>query len=81
MTTLNDIVDAKPYQVAPTKLAVDSEVEQRQFTVAMIQLQPNSDGPDLLQLQRGLLAEQLALVPRYCTSYSCRDGIHEQLLC
>ena len=37
MTALDHIVDAKPNQVAPAKLAVDSEIEQRQFAVAMIQ--------------------------------------------
>ena len=38
MATWNHIVDAKPNQVAPAKLAVDSEIEQRQFAVAMIEL-------------------------------------------
>ena len=65
-TALDHIVDAKPDQIAPAQLAVDGEVEQREFPGSMIQLQSNPDGPDLLQLQWGLLAEQLALVPRCC---------------
>ena len=44
-------------------------------------MRPNSDRPDLFQLQWGLLAEQLAFVPRYCTPRNRRSGIHEQLLC
>jgi len=73
-------VDAKPHQIAPTQLAVDGEVEQRKFPGSMIQLQPNSDRPDLLQLQRWLLAKQLALVPRRNTRSGIRDGIHHSLL-
>ena len=64
MTALDHIVDAKPDQIAAAQLAVDGKVEQRKFPGSMIQLQPNPDGPDLLQLQRGLLAKQLALIPR-----------------
>ena len=63
-TALDHIVNMEPDQVAPAQLAVDGEVEQREFPGSMIQLQPNPDGPDLLQLQRRLLAEQLAFVPR-----------------
>ena len=66
MTALDHIANAKPDQIAPAQFAVDSEVEQREFTGSMIQLQSNPDGPDLLQLQRGLLADQLPFVPRYC---------------
>ena len=64
MTALEHIADVKPHQVAPAQLAVDGEVEQREFPGSMIQLQSNPDGPDLLQLQRWLLADQLPFVPR-----------------
>src|SRR6476620_10262264 len=47
----------------------------------MIQLQPNPDGPDFFQFQRGLLTKQLALVPRCYAPRSGRSGIHEPLLC
>src|SRR5438046_1019626 len=47
----------------------------------MSQLQANTDSPDLSQLQRRLLPEELALVPRYCTPIGLRFGIHERLLC
>ena len=61
VTALDHIVDAKPDQVASAQLAVDGEVEQREFPGSMIQLQSNPDGPDLLQFQRGLLPEQVPL--------------------
>ena len=72
MTALDHVVDVQPYQIAPTQLAVDGEVEQRQFSRSMVQLQSNPDGPDLLQLQRWLLADQLPFVPRYYTPVSLR---------
>jgi hypothetical protein len=52
-SALDDIVDAESNQIAATQLAVDGEVEQGEFPGSMIQLQPNPDSPDLLQLQRG----------------------------
>jgi hypothetical protein len=57
--------------------AIDGEVEQSKLPDSMIELQSNPDSPDLLQLQRGLLAEQFAFVPRYCTPCGRRSGIHE----
>jgi hypothetical protein len=44
-SALDDIVDAKPDQIAPAQLAVDGEVEQCEFAGSMIQLQANPDGP------------------------------------
>jgi hypothetical protein len=79
-SALDDIVDAESHQIAASQLAVYGEVEQREFPGSMIQLQPNPDSPDLFQLQWGLLAEQLTFVPRYCTPFGLRGGIHEQLL-
>ena len=81
MNALDHITNAKPNQIASPQLAVDGEVEQREFSGSPGQLQPNPDGPDLFQLQRGLLAEQLAPVPRYCTPFGLGGGINEWLLC
>jgi hypothetical protein len=53
----------------------DGEVEQRQFTGPMFKLQANPDGPDLLQLQRGLPAEQLAFVP---TCVAAQENVSER---
>src|SRR6266699_1872280 len=65
MTALEHNANVKPHQIAPAQLAVDGEIEQREFPGSMIQLQSNPNGPDLLQLQRWLLADQLPFVPRY----------------
>ena len=67
VTALDHIVDAQRDQITPAQFAVDGEIEQGEISGAMIQLQSNSDGPDLFQLQRRLLPEELALIPRYCT--------------
>src|SRR6266700_1951695 len=84
MTAREHIANLKPHQIAPAQLAVDGEIEQREFAGSMIQLQSNPDGPDLLQLQRWLLADHLPFVPRYCTPVSpgggVGSGIHEWLL-
>ena len=58
VTALDHIVDAQRDQITPTQLAVDGKVEQCEFPGSMIQLQPNPDSPDLLQLW--LLAERCA---------------------
>ena len=70
MNALDHITNAKPDQIASAQLAVNGEVEQREFTSSMIELQSNPDGPDLLQLQRWLLADQLPFVTRYYTPVS-----------
>ena len=74
-------MDTKSNQIAPAQLAINGEVEESEFPGSMIQLQSNPDGSDLFQLQWRLLSEQLALIPRYSTSYRLSGGIHEQLLC
>src|SRR5437773_2310087 len=82
MTALDYIVDAQRDQITPAQFAVDGKVEQCEFPGSMIQLQPNPDSPDLLQLQRWLLAKQLAFVPRRnAPSGLRRRRIHESLLC
>ena len=52
VTALEDyVVDAKPDQIAPPQLAINGEVEQREFPRSMMQLQPNPDSPDRFQFQ------------------------------
>ena len=38
MSALEHIADVKSHQVAPAQLAVDGEIEQREFPGSMIQL-------------------------------------------
>ena len=70
-------MDAERDKIAAAQFAVDDEIEQREISGAMIQLQSNSDGPDLCQLQRRLLTQQFAFVPWYCTFSGFRRGIPE----
>ena len=55
-----DVVTCR-YQ-AP-KLAVDSQVEQGEFSNSLLHLQPDAQSPDVLELERRLLPNDLALVP------------------
>src|SRR5258706_14104362 len=41
MTALEHIANVKPHKVAPAPLAVDGEIEQREFPRSMIQVQSN----------------------------------------
>src|SRR5436190_17870189 len=72
-------MDAEGDEIAAAQFAVHGEIKQREIAGAMIQLQSNSDGPDLFQLQRRLLTQQFAFVPWYCTFSGLRR--HEWLLC
>src|SRR5439155_132171 len=72
-------MDAERDKIEAAQFAVDGEIEQGEFPGSMIQLQPNPDSPDLLQLW--LLAEQLAFVPRRNAPSGLCRRIHESLLC
>src|SRR5690348_5511040 len=51
-------------QSAAAQLAVDRDVEQREIAAMVFELKPDPDCPDLLRLERTLLADQPTLVPR-----------------
>jgi hypothetical protein len=51
-------------QIAAAQLAVNRQIEQCQFPLLLRHLQADPNGPDLFELQRAFLADQLALVPR-----------------
>src|SRR5438552_9820254 len=80
-TALDHIMDAQRDQITSAQFTVDGKVEQCEFPGSMIQLQPNPDSPDLFQLQRRLLAEQLAFVPWRNAPSGLRRRIQESLLC
>ena len=61
---MGNVSNVEANQVAsPQQLAVDGEIEESQLADVPSQLQPDPDGPDLLELGRGLLADELAAVP------------------
>lgn len=53
------------YEVTATQLAVDAKVEERQFADPAFHLKANSKSLDVLDFERGLLTDHLALVPRF----------------
>jgi hypothetical protein len=65
-----DVAQLQCHQITAPQLAVDAQVEQRQFTCLVLALQPGSDRPYVAGLERCLLPHQLALVPRHALSAS-----------
>jgi hypothetical protein len=74
-----DVTDLQPDEITSAQLAVDTKVEQREISRAAKQLEPDADGPDLSQFERRLLANQLALVPRFTVGAN-NSFIHGDLL-
>ena len=66
------VANAQPHEIASTQFAVDAEIEQGEFSQAALHLQANPDAPNRLQLERCLLPDQLALVPRVVMTNLCR---------
>ena len=56
-------VDLEPHEVTAPQLAVEGEIEQSEVASTLFELKPDPDCPDLLWLQRALLADEAALVP------------------
>jgi hypothetical protein len=54
---MSDIADTQADEIAAAKLAVDGQVEHSKITDGMRVLKVDADGPDVLRLQRGLLAD------------------------
>ncbi|MCK1495246.1 hypothetical protein IVB14_33775 [Bradyrhizobium sp. 180] len=59
-----DIIDFEGDNVATTKFAIDSDVEQRQIANPTFDLELCSNGPDVLGTEWRLRANDLSLIPR-----------------
>ena len=57
------IANPKAHQITTAQLAVDRQVEYGQVADVVRILEMESNGPDILWLERWLLADQLAFVP------------------
>jgi hypothetical protein len=68
------VIDPQGDQIAAAQLAVDRQVEQREIALSNLKLKPDPDGPDLFRLERALLTDQAALVPR-CLAKPITVGI------
>jgi hypothetical protein len=61
---MTEISNLQLEQIAGPQLAVDTEIEQRQFPLSAKDLKPDADSPNFLQFERGFLTNKFALVPR-----------------
>jgi hypothetical protein len=58
------VVNFQPDEIAASQLAVDRQIEHGKIAPAFLHLEAHSNGPDILRVQRALLADQASLVPR-----------------
>lgn len=78
LVAVADVAHLQRDEVASAKLAVDAQVEEREFADPVLHLKTNPKRPDVLQLEGGLLPDDLALVPRLAMSgVAC--GSHDGL--
>jgi hypothetical protein len=77
---LGEVQNTQAYQVTATQLAVYSEIEQHQIADLFGDLEPYSDRSDLFELQRRLLANEPAFVPRHRRLGIFNMEVHESLL-
>ena len=72
------IVSLQPHEIASLEFAIDGEVKHRQVAGSVLQLKLDPYGPHVLGLQRLLLTDEPALVPR--TTPRCRALVFIELL-
>ena len=58
------VADLEPHEVTAPQLAVEGQIEQSEVASTLFKVKPDADCPDLLWLQRALLADEAALVSR-----------------
>jgi hypothetical protein len=58
-----DIVDLWSDEITASELAIDGEIEQREVTRSLLELEPHPNCPDIFRLQRTLLPGETPLVP------------------
>ena len=72
------VLDLETDEVTAAQLAVDSKVEERELANPALHLKADSKCPDVLELERSLLADNLALVP-WLAMNSVGNGSHDGL--
>ena len=78
LITVADVPDLEADEVAAAQLAVESQVEKGKLADPAFHLETNSNGPDVLELERCLLTDDLALVP-WLAMNSVGVGSHDGL--
>ena len=75
---MTNVPDLQGNEVASTQLAVNTQVKQRELAYPVLHLEADAERPDVLELERSLLPDDLALVPRLAMSGVAR-GFHDGL--
>jgi hypothetical protein len=76
--TVADVAHLEADQITTSELAVDAQVEQGKLAYSALHLQTDTECPDIPELERRLLADDLALVPWLavnCVGYRSHDGL------
>jgi len=78
VVAMADVSDFETDEITAAQFAVDPQVEECKLANPTIDLEAGAKRPDVLHLERRLLADDLALVPRL--AMRCVDvGIHDGL--
>jgi hypothetical protein len=78
LVAMAHVPDLESDEIASAQLAVDAQVEQREFAYATHHLEADAERPDVFELEGRLLSDDLFLVPRLARSgVSC--GFHDGL--
>ena len=75
---MTDVSDLEGDEIASAKLAVDTQVEEREISHPPFHLQANTQRPDVFHFEGCLLPDDLALVPRLAVSgfaFGFHDGL------
>ena len=78
LIAMTHVSDPEGYKVAAATLAVDAQIGQGPLPNSVLHPKPNPERLDVLELERGLLPDDLALVPRLamdCDGNGSHDGL------
>lgn len=68
LVSMADVADLEGDEIAAPKFAVDAKVEHGELSYTSLHLQADAKCPDVLELKRRLLPNDLALVPRFAVN-------------
>jgi hypothetical protein len=74
-----NIADAQLHQVTRPQFAVDRKVEQGKLTCSVSDLKANANCPNVLQLQRRLLSDELPFIPGHVLRRRMNELLHDRL--
>jgi hypothetical protein len=60
---VGDITDAQLHEIAAAQFAVERQIEQREFALAITNFEANPNRPNVPEFERRFLTNQLAFIP------------------